>query len=71
MASDAIAGQPIGSTTRRKTANSPAPSIRAASSRSRGMPMKKLRSRKMANGRPNATWKATTAGMLAVDAERA
>ena len=60
MASDAIAGQPIGSTTRRKMDTSPAPSIRAASSRSRGMPTKKLRSRKIANGRPNATWNSTT-----------
>ena len=69
MAREAMAGQPMGSTTRRKMANSVPPSIRAASSRSRGMPTKKLRSRKMANGRPNATWKATTAGKLAVDAQ--
>jgi ABC-type glycerol-3-phosphate transport system permease component len=32
-------------------------SIRAASSSSFGMPMKKLRKRKIANGSPNAVWK--------------
>jgi hypothetical protein len=58
--SDAIAGSPRGSTTRKNTVSSPAPSMRAASSRSRGMPAKKLRSRKIANGSPNATWKRIT-----------
>ena len=63
IASDAIAGSPIGSTTVRKTFSSDAPSMRAASSSSRGMPAKKFRSRKIANGRPNATWNRTTPRM--------
>ena len=37
--------------------------MRAASSSSRGMPAKKLRSRKIANGSPNATWNSTTPRM--------
>ncbi len=36
---------------------SDAPSIRADSRRSFGIPMKKFRSRKIANGSPNAVWK--------------
>ena len=42
------------------SSSSDAPSIRAASSRSRGMPMKKFRSRKIANGSPNAMWNSTS-----------
>ena len=41
---------------RRKTAKFDAPSIRAASIRSFGSVMKKLRNRKIASGRPNAVW---------------
>ena len=40
----------------RKIRELDAPSTRAASIRSRGSPMKKLRSRKIASGRPNAVW---------------
>ena len=40
-----------------KMRNSDAPSMRADSRMSFGIPMKKLRSRKIANGRPNAVWK--------------
>ena len=36
--------------------SSEAPSIRADSRMSFGIPMKKFRSRKIANGRPNAVW---------------
>ena len=64
ISSDAIAGIPSGRTTRRNTMSSPAPSIRAASSSSEGIPMKKLRSRKIANGRPKATWNSTTPGIV-------
>ena len=49
-----------GGSARRKIRISDAPSIRAASIRSFGMPMKKLRSRKIANGSPNAVWKSTS-----------
>jgi hypothetical protein len=64
MSSDAIAGIPSGSTTRRNTISSPAPSIRAASRSSDGIPMKKFRSRKIANGKPKATWNSTTPGIV-------
>jgi hypothetical protein len=37
--------------------NSEAPSMRADSRMSLGIPMKKLRSRKIAKGRPKAVWK--------------
>ena len=60
MPSEAIAGPPSGSTTRVNSRSSPAPSSRAASSSSRGISAKKLRSRKIANGSPKATWKSTT-----------
>ena len=63
MASDAIAGTPSGSTTLEKIVHSLAPSSRAASSRSAGIPAKKLRRRNMANGRPKATWNSTTPGI--------
>ena len=63
IASEAIAGPPSGRIRRQKIVNSPAPSIRAASIRSRGIPMKKFRSRKMANGRPNAAWNSTRPSM--------
>ena len=43
----------------KKILTSEAPSIRAASSRSFGIPMKKFRRRKIANGSPNAVWKRT------------
>ncbi len=56
MASEAIAGRLSGSTRRKKMPISEAPSMRAASSSSAGNPTKKLRSRKMANGRPKAVW---------------
>ena len=59
IASDAIAGSPSGRISRRKIRNSEAPSIRADSSRSFGMPMKKFRNKKMANGSPNAVWNRT------------
>ena len=42
--------------TREKMRHSDAPSRRAASSSSFGIPMKKLRSRKIANGSPKAVW---------------
>jgi hypothetical protein len=45
---------------------SEAPSMRAASSRSFGIPMKKLRSRKMANGRPKAVWKRMSAKIVSL-----
>ena len=57
IASDAIAGRPSGRISRRKMRISDAPSMRADSRMSFGIPMKKLRSRKIANGRPNAVWK--------------
>jgi hypothetical protein len=57
IASEAIAGSPSGRISRRKMRISDAPSMRAASIRSFGIPMKKLRSRKIANGNPNAVWK--------------
>ena len=41
----------------RRSVISEAPSIRADSRMSFGIPMKKLRSRKIANGSPNAVWK--------------
>src|ERR671935_2077702 len=59
IASDAIAGNPSGRIRRRKIQNSDAPSIRADSRMSFGIPMKKLRNRKIANGSPNAVWKST------------
>ena len=61
IASDAIAGSPSGRIRRRKIRISEAPSMRAASSSSFGIPMKKLRRRKMAKGSPNAVWKRTIA----------
>ena len=42
-----------------KILSSEAPSIRADSMMSFGIPTKKFRSRKIANGSPNATWKRT------------
>ena len=57
IASDAIAGRPSGRISRRKITISLAPSMRADSRMSFGIPMKKFRSRKIANGSPNATWK--------------
>ena len=59
IASDAIAGSPRGRIRRRKMRISDAPSIRADSRMSLGIPTKKLRSRKMANGSPNAVWNST------------
>ena len=59
MASDAIAGRPSGRISRTKIVSSEAPSMRADSMMSFGIPTKKLRSRKIANGRPNAVWKRT------------
>ena len=56
MASEAMAGRLSGSISRKKMRISDAPSMRAASSSSAGMPTKKLRSRKIASGRPNAVW---------------
>ena len=53
----AIVGSPSGTISRRKIVSSEAPSMRADSMMSFGIPMKKLRSRKIANGRPNAVWK--------------
>ena len=61
MASEAMAGRPSGRISLTKILISEAPSIRAASSRSFGIPMKKLRRRKMANGRPKAVWKRMSA----------
>ena len=57
IASDAIAGRPSGRISRRKIRTSDAPSMRADSRMSFGSPTKKLRSRKIANGSPNAAWK--------------
>ena len=57
IASDAIAGRPSGRISRRKIRISEAPSMRADSRMSFGIPMKKLRSRKIANGSPKAVWK--------------
>ncbi len=59
IASDAIAGSPSGRISRKKIRSSDAPSMRADSRMSRGMPMKKLRSRKIANGSPKAAWNST------------
>ena len=52
----AIAGTESGTTIVRNTPKADEPSIRAASMRSRGSVMKKLRSRKIPNGRANAVW---------------
>ena len=60
IASEAIAGPPSGMITVAKMRSSPAPSIRAASSSSPGIWVKKLRSRKIANGSPNPVWNSTT-----------
>ena len=60
IASEAIAGRPRGRIKRRKIHSSFAPSMRADSRMSFGIPMKKLRSRKIANGSPNAVWKRIT-----------
>ena len=57
IASEATAGRPSGRISLRKIRSSEAPSIRADSRMSRGIPMKKFRSRKIANGSPNAVWK--------------
>ena len=59
MASEAIAGRPSGRISRTKIRTSDAPSMRAASRMSFGIPAKKLRSRKIANGSPKAMWKRT------------
>src|ERR671935_209392 len=59
IASDAIAGSPSGRIRRRKMRNSDAPSIRADSRMSFGIPMKKFRKRKIAKGNPKAVWKST------------
>ena len=59
-----MAGRPSGRISRRKMRTSEAPSMRAASSRSLGIPMKKLRRRKIANGRPNAVWKRISAQIV-------
>ena len=56
IASDAIAGRPSGSTSRRKMRASEAPSIRADSNTSFGIPRKKFRSRKIAKGSAKAVW---------------
>ena len=55
-----MAGRPSGRISRTKILISEAPSMRADSRMSLGIPMKKLRSRKIANGRPNAVWKSTS-----------
>ena len=60
IARDAIAGSPSGRMRRRKMRISEAPSIRADSRMSFGIPMKKFRNRKIANGSPNAVWKRTS-----------
>ncbi len=60
IASDAIAGVPSGSITVKKMRHSLAPSNRAASSSSPGTWVKKLRSRKIANGNPKAVWNRMT-----------
>ncbi len=57
IASAAIAGRPSGSTTLKNSRHSEAPSMRAASIRSRGIPAKKFRNRKIANGKAKAVWK--------------
>ena len=57
IASDAIAGRPSGRISRTKITISLAPSMRADSRMSFGSPTKKFRSRKTANGSPNAAWK--------------
>ena len=57
IASDAIAGSPSGRIRRTKILSSEAPSMRADSMMSFGIPTKKFRSRKIANGSPNAAWK--------------
>ncbi|GAA5608862.1 hypothetical protein Sgri01_07231 [Streptomyces griseus] len=62
--SEAIAGPPSGITTRVNSRISPAPSSRAASRSSRGISAKKFRSRKIANGRPNAVWNSTTPSVV-------
>ncbi len=64
MPSDAIAGPPSGRTTVVNRRVSLAPSSRAASRSSRGISAKKLRSRKIANGRPKPTWNTTTPMMV-------
>ena len=64
MASAAIAGSPSGSTTRKNSLNSDAPSMRAASIRSLGIPAKKLRSRNTANGSANAVWNMISPGSV-------
>jgi hypothetical protein len=60
IASDAIAGRPSGRIRRRKMRTSDAPSMRADSRMSFGIPMKKFRNRKIANGRPKAVWNSTS-----------
>ena len=64
IASEAIAGIPSGSTTLKKSRHSEAPSIRAASIRSLGMPMKKLRRRKIPSGSAKAEWKRISPGIV-------
>ena len=53
---EASAGTESGRTMRKKIPRLVAPSIRAASINSAGRRMKKLRSRKIAKGRPKAVW---------------
>src|SRR6188472_1258569 len=60
IASEAIAGRPSGRIRRTKIHSSFAPSMRADSRMSFGIPMKKLRSRKIAKGSPKAVWKRIT-----------
>ena len=64
IASEAIAGRPSGRISRRKIVSSEAPSMRADSRMSFGMPTKKFRSRKIANGSPNALWKRISASAV-------
>src|SRR5215212_1700722 len=56
IASEAMAGRPSGRMILKKIPCSEAPSMRAASIKSLGMPMKKVRSRKIAKGSANAVW---------------
>ena len=65
-----MAGTDSGTTIVRKMPTSPAPSIRAASIRSRGSVMKKLRSRKIPNGSANAVWASQIAPIAVGQPER-
>ena len=64
IANEAEAAMPMGATMRANNVHSPAPSTRPASIRSFGIPRKKLRIKKMPKGRPKATWKMTTPGIV-------